>query len=336
MIRVVWMSLLATIGWCDDRLCYECFDLKLKPVLDGRLDDDPAWVNVPKATGFVRSGKNLQLAIKQTSVRMGCWQDSLFVGIECLEPNMAGLRSNMPDMGKLWREDSIEVFLLPMVGKEPHHFIVTPKGARWHAAPAPQRLELSEWQAIAAKGQGKWSVELRLPFKLFGKVPQPRDVWAGNFGRNTLNTPDEWSSCWVPLEGSFHDSNYYPKILFRREVIAPDQGAVAEASLRNYSKGLFAKEIAKNVDSLSRTELFQRVYPEVPDESVVMGLRRQEEIKRTLALVDRLSLAELEALRSESGRLNSELNARIDELKWKILVNQLISSAKFVGLNRLW
>ncbi len=66
------------------RMSYPCYRMDAPPVLDGQVDDDPAWTGAPTATGFSRLGADFTEA-KQTKFQAG-WDDAaLYLAIVCEE-----------------------------------------------------------------------------------------------------------------------------------------------------------------------------------------------------------------------------------------------------------
>ena len=72
-------------------LVYPCYHPGVTPTLDGDVRDDPAWSNIPAATGFSALGGDFTVA-KQTSFQI-CWDDeALYVAVVCEEPDVAHMK----------------------------------------------------------------------------------------------------------------------------------------------------------------------------------------------------------------------------------------------------
>ena len=91
---------------------YRCVPLSRAPALDGEVDTDPAWRDVPAGRGYVdlRTGKP---SVKQTVFRAGYTADALYVAVVCYDPQAGDLVADRADGDPLWTEDSVEVFLSP-------------------------------------------------------------------------------------------------------------------------------------------------------------------------------------------------------------------------------
>ena len=80
--------------------------------LDGRMDE-PVWSQVKEYTDFKRkkvSGGGL--AAVQTSFKILSYEDRIYVGIKCMEPDMAYVTKVNPTLA-IWTCDDVEVFLSP-------------------------------------------------------------------------------------------------------------------------------------------------------------------------------------------------------------------------------
>ena len=83
---------------------YPVYKLTSAPVMDGKVDGDPAWSGVPSGTGFhVLGGR--RLARKQTFFKMGFTDDALYIGVRCEEPDIAKVNTLVP--GSRWPPNAL-------------------------------------------------------------------------------------------------------------------------------------------------------------------------------------------------------------------------------------
>ena len=135
---VVWL-ILPTAARADVGKAYVCPLLNQAPELDGEVAEDPAWRDVPAATGFHDVGSTGP-STRQTSFRIGYTPEALYLGVVCEEPTPESIQAVMSDGDPLWNEDSVEVFLSPDRASE-LQFIVNALGCR--ASPRTLR----RWEA---------------------------------------------------------------------------------------------------------------------------------------------------------------------------------------------
>jgi hypothetical protein len=190
---------------------------KTAPTVDGALDD-PAWTNSALADGFMILDGAGQPAPVGTSVRICFDDEALYIGVECEEPNVAGLVANATEDGSpVWSDDCVEVFLDTEGDRFSYlHLGVSATGFKWQDrrlggnwytdwystsggdVPAP------EWSAAASVGDKSWTAEMRVPFDQIGGAPAPATVWGAQFCRTRRATGDEQNLCWSYTEGQYY------------------------------------------------------------------------------------------------------------------------------------
>src|SRR3990172_1907831 len=89
---------------------YRCYRSLVSPVLDGRIESDPGWKNIPEMTGFFRLGGGYT-EVKQTTVFTTWDEDSLYVGMVCEEPDMGAITGERGEGEDLWLDNSVEIFV---------------------------------------------------------------------------------------------------------------------------------------------------------------------------------------------------------------------------------
>ncbi len=204
-------------------LVYPCYHPGVTPTLDGDVRDDPAWSNIPAATGFSVLGGDFTVA-KQTSFQI-CWDDeALYVAVICEEPDVTDMKLRIRDGGDVWLDDGIEVFVQPTGRGQTYQFGVTAGAARGCGEGSPDILK---YQAARGVGDDFYTLEIRIPHELVGATPGVGDLWRGNVCRNIFTTTsggDKFTS-WAPLQRRFLEPEHFADIELRGP--APDARAVA-------------------------------------------------------------------------------------------------------------
>ncbi|MFB3897184.1 MAG: hypothetical protein ACE14V_12865 [bacterium] len=288
---------------------YPCYRLKHLPVIDGRIQDDPAWQTVPIASEFLLLEHELKLAPKQTTVRMGYTATDLYLGIICLEPEMDKLKSVLPDKDNLWREDSSEIFMLPKGSKAYNHFAVNAIGSRWNNKLTGDNKVT--WQAKAFKGDQFWSIELKIPFTAFGIYPKNNEVWRCNICRNIYTSGERYSS-WANLETEFHIPEKFAHIVFCEKTLSPAEASRISVEI---STQLLRNTIVNNLKMISHTVKIPKssaIKNKILQEKIARLNKESEKIKKQLSHYEQFPVTEQNQLIAISYRLVQE-NERIEK-----------------------
>ena len=211
------------------------------PKLDGRVQADAAWAAIPSASGFYRLGGDYTVA-KQTTVR-AAWDDgNLYLAAVCEEPDIAAVATIQKDGGDVWTDDSVELFLKLPGQLGVVQLVVNTAGAR---AVGEGKIELSQWQAAASRGVGRWEVEIRVPFAALAQKPKPGDVWKGTLCRNifTFTSGGDKFTCWSPLQSRFREPEHFAELRFSAETLTPERARTASDSLNKAYRGLILAEL---------------------------------------------------------------------------------------------
>jgi hypothetical protein len=197
-----------------EKRTYHCYTISAPPRVDGLLDDE-AWKSLPASNSFTILSTN-EYAAKQTHIQLGWDRDHLYIGVRCDEPEMKLLSANMRDGDAIWGEDSIEIFFQPESGLGFYQFAVNSKGAKTGVERADG---LTGFEAKGFHGPDFYSLEISMPFALFGKAAIPGAVWRGNIDRN-IWAGGKVFTCWAPLQGSFHDTDNFGRFVFELSAAA--------------------------------------------------------------------------------------------------------------------
>ncbi len=188
--------------------------------IDGILDES-AWEQAAqlKVVANIATGPGAP----PTEVRL-CWDDeALYVAARCGIP--AGVALQAPQRGRddaeLQQDEGIQVFLDP--GRTAQHyayFVISASGQVYDSlnslvgegtihSSAGWNVDVTTAVTVT---EGEYLLEARLPFREIAPVPQPGEVWEGNFARVQ---PVE--AVWSHTMGGVHVPARFGRIAFRGE-----------------------------------------------------------------------------------------------------------------------
>lgn len=296
-------------GFAGEKI-YPVFALSREPVLDGRIVDDPAWKDIPQAIGFWRF-QSEDYALKQTSFGMGYLPGkALYLAFICREPEMGKIKAELRDMGNLWAEDSIEIFLFPEGADTYFQFIVNAIGSRWNGMGMGIPFPLGDWEAKSYKGKDFYSLEIKIPFTVLGREPKAGERWTGNLCRNIWTSPieDKWTR-WG--RGAFHCPGTFVTIVFG------GQGFQRETIGRQG----FQEEMGRIEDNISDLEKGLLKLKDLPffKGEVLPYLKEWEKTKKSLVHLNKFSINELFKIYEELVSLRASLQALFDEARKEFL-----------------
>lgn len=151
------------------------------PTIDGKLTD-PIWQRCPELSlGACTENKPLKY---KTSARVVFDASHVYVGISCQEPDTAGLPAKCTHRDdRVWRDDSIEVFLRADPEKPFYQFTVNPKGVMYDASNKNGSWNCSA-EVKAAIDDGKaWTATLKIPMAELGAFVGDNLTWSLNLNR---------------------------------------------------------------------------------------------------------------------------------------------------------
>ena len=242
MTRALWLVGLTAVACCAAPPTYPCYHSSVSPLLDGDVAGDPAWRDVPAATGFSVLGGGYTVA-KQTVVKL-LWDDqALYLGVMAEEPDAPKLQLKIRDGGNFWEDDGVEIFLLPAGGIE-MQFGVTAGAARGAAEGAPDFTRIEAKSKLEA---ASYSLEVKFPFAVLGRTPRPGETWHGNVCRNTWSpfTPADRFTSWAPTKSRFNEPDGFAAIEFLTGAVDPQAAARLNAPYRAELSGRLATAVAK-------------------------------------------------------------------------------------------
>jgi len=297
---------------------YPCHRLPAAPVVDGKGAEE-AWRHAPSSSGFYVLGGRTFAGDKQTSFKAGWTADSLFLLVHCEEPAPGGLKGGMEDGGKMWSDDSIELFFIPAADGSLFNFVANCRGARWNGMGDGEAKPLWDWTAKTTVEQTSWTLEVKIPFALFLRTPTEGDHWKMNIARNIMTGGDRYS-CWPPLKNGFRDLPRYGSLRFKESVLTAAESARCEqdmtaptlAFLRDYRLRHVKSDVAEPAARLAKEYGVLIARDRHP---AFAGLRRRlaDVEVRSRAILDEfehsggMASAEWSALREQSHGLRADL-----------------------------
>jgi hypothetical protein len=231
---IIWLCIFSFVsppahGLAQMGKIYSCGQLAKEPVLDGKVKGEEGWNGTVRAGNLSRTLSG-GISSRETFFRIGYTKKALYIAVECIEPALGKIVAEAKDMGQLWGEDSVEIFILPRAKDTYHQLIVSAIGSRWNGANGDAGEKLLNWKAKTHVGKDFWSLEMMVPWEVLGTVPKEGDRWRMNVCRNIIATGVHEYAAWADMAKSFHDRENFEEILFTgrmsgEETAAPPQTA---------------------------------------------------------------------------------------------------------------
>ena len=166
--------------------------------LDGKLDE-AAWSRAARVPILCEINSSLPFQ-SQASASVCYDATHLYIGLWSERPGGAKPRAKHKERdGKLWEDDSFEVFLIPSDDPEATYcqFLVNSAGAIYDGRGVDRKWS-SNAVVRASIGADNWTAEVSMPFADFGAAaPAPGTVWLANFCRDwpqPAPAKPEWTS----------------------------------------------------------------------------------------------------------------------------------------------
>ena len=209
----------SSFAFSAEERIYYARHLSKEPILDGKTKNEPAWENIPASTGFINLGKGA-LASKQTFFKIGYTEEALYIAIECEEPEVKKIKAELKDMGNLWTEDSIELFIFPEGADNYYQFVVNAIASRYNGKGCGGAMPLWDWQVKTYQGEDYWSMEVMIPFEIFYILPEKGEEWRINICRNDASFMlfNDRQTSWAQKKSRAHEPDNFGKIVFKDEI----------------------------------------------------------------------------------------------------------------------
>lgn len=191
-----------------------CLSTNVKPDIQ-----NVNWSDIPENGDFIPY-RHSKLAAS-TVFKLANNDSNLFIKIVCEEKNINEIESSYKLLdGKLWEDNSVEIFLAPNeTGSRYFQIIINNLNTIFDGSNISGKYT-SSWncdgmRSFIQTNKASWEVLLAIPFKsLQEKRPSTSDIWRMNICRNRkTSTTSELSSWSKPIRG-FHNSAGYGLLSF--------------------------------------------------------------------------------------------------------------------------
>ncbi|MBI3920581.1 MAG: hypothetical protein HY318_04100 [Armatimonadetes bacterium] len=260
------------------------------PAIDGRLDD-LCWQTVPQITEFRCVDRNGAFPSQRTEAWIACGEDALFVAVRCHDDHIEQVQAVETGLdGRVWRDDCIEVFLMPGMPYY-YHFGANLLGTRYDARhdvtgkdKAPPESWHADWRAAAQRGKDQWTMEISIPFACLqlgaARLAAP---FGFNLGREQRRLTE--FSCW-PASGF----NKHEEFAVLKNLVLEEQRygiVVEEAAWGNRVAGPneFTATVVEEAASAQDITLRATVKPLPEGEGKVYGSRGLSAAKTRWSIV---------------------------------------------------
>ena len=158
------------------------------PVIDGRLDE-AAWSDAARVTGVGRVSpvEDGRPGYGSSEFFVSYDRSALYVAARVVQPP-EGLRANISPRDELFNDDSVMVFLKPIVdGPTGYIFRINPLGIQRDGLSVGYTGTYPSWDGIwQSAGRvheaGGYTVEIRIPFRTLRFTSDPSQTWGIGFG----------------------------------------------------------------------------------------------------------------------------------------------------------
>jgi hypothetical protein len=182
----------ATAGFAQEaqRPSMQARKVERGPVIDGSLDD-PAWQEAPVTADFrQREPQQGEAATEETRVRVVYDRSRLYVGVELLDREPAGIRATELRRDNTLETDDSFTVLIDSLHDHRNAFVfrVNPRGTRFdgqfqNEAAFVYRDWDEQWTVAAQITATGWVAEYSIPFKILRFTGATDQTWGLNFER---------------------------------------------------------------------------------------------------------------------------------------------------------
>lgn len=191
--------------------------LESRPVIDGKVLDEPIWQNLPAATGFtqVRPFEG-QPASQKTEVFVGFTADALYIGVVCYDevPTEIVVSDSRRD-SSMDDTDSFQI-ILDVFNDKQNGFVfgTTPTSVEYDGQVVNEGSGSfrsggggfnlnwdTSWSVASHIGKFGWSAEFEIPFRSLRYASSDIQRWGLNFQRNIRRNNE--IVYWAPLSRQY-------------------------------------------------------------------------------------------------------------------------------------
>jgi len=155
--------------------------------VDGVLDE-PFWAECAVGTGLIDI-RTQQPAAEQTTIRIACTREHLYVGVECFDRDMSQIRATEQREDRVFQgDDWVEVhFDPPHRHRGKYAFFTNPLGTKADANEGPSGQFnygwSADWDCAARIDADRWTFEMRIPLKVMNYFRTDGQRWGFNLTR---------------------------------------------------------------------------------------------------------------------------------------------------------
>jgi len=176
------------------------------PVLDGKLDD-ACWKKAAVCGNYwYYDGAGRVTKNYQTTTYVTYDDNAIYFGFDCKKGTTNYTELNK-DGGKIWEDDSVELFFDPMQKNTFVQFGVNCLGYRFSS------IGNIDFRTKARKTADGYILEVAVPFSLIGQVPVSGAMWRVNVCRSEYDESVPHSN-WSCTYGSFLTPSRFGKFIF--------------------------------------------------------------------------------------------------------------------------
>jgi Carbohydrate family 9 binding domain-like len=199
----------------DSNKSYKAVQTNTPPKMDGK-SNDKAWKITPWSSSFCnldatkKSGDKTQFKIIYDA-------KNLYLLIDCEEkyPSEITAKELTHDSNKIFRDDSIEMFLSPQNSSENYfQMAFNTLGTKWEAIVFPKKQKNNKnwnpkWDVVVNRNNKGWTAEVKIPFMSLLLTSDVDGKWMLNIARNDVagkgKAGQSEAMTWSKLDVTFHD-----------------------------------------------------------------------------------------------------------------------------------
>ncbi|MFA6715000.1 MAG: glycoside hydrolase domain-containing protein [Victivallaceae bacterium] len=181
------------------------------PLING-VDDDDCWKAASLLNLSADDGGSLQ---NPTEVRIGYDENALYILYKCYESQMEKIKTAITAKdGRVWTDDSIELFLDTKNDFSYYHIIANSAGVIRDSYGYDPDWN-GNYQLKTSKGKNYWMAEIAIPFSILNITPETGRYWKINFCRSRRIPPKAVHSAWSPTFGNFHSPEKFGTVYLK-------------------------------------------------------------------------------------------------------------------------
>ncbi len=202
---------------------YKAIQTNAPPVIDGK-SNDKVW-NIAPWSGYFYDLKTGEKASEQTKFKVIYDAKNLYLLIHCDSKYPAEIIANerIHDSNKIFRDDSIEIFLSPQNSAANYfHMAFNSLGTTWDAIVLHKKHKLNkawnpQWEVATYCDETGWTAEVKIPFMSMLLTREVDDHWMLNITRNNQTGKGRSGyqkySTWSKLDGKFDEPDKFNELV---------------------------------------------------------------------------------------------------------------------------